>query len=993
MVVEMIEFVIKRNGSKEKFHEEKVKKAIWNAIESVNGHDKEKFEDLTKFILHKLKKTGKKEMSVEEIQDIVEESLIKRGHDAVAKSFIIYRHQHEMLRNFKNISEDTDLIDAYLSKGNWAIKENSNMDFSLQGLNNNAVSKIMSTYWLNKVFPPEISKLHYDGDFHVHDLGSLSAYCFGLDLRDLLLNGFGGVSSKIESGPPKHFRSTLGQIVNYLYTIQGEVSGAVALSNFDTYLAPFIREDNLNEEEVKQALQEFIFNMNVPTRVGYQCLSEDTEILTDNGWESYENIKIGDKIKTFNIKNGDIETKPVLKMFKKHYNGKMYNLKNRIQDQLISPNHRVVRRKYSSNKFILEPIEDVINQKSVPIIPIFGKNNNKGINLSEDEIKLIAWVISEGTKEKKSNKYRTCGRISIYQSKKKNKKEYEKITKILNNLNLSYKESEGVPALGESVTRLRLNAESSRKVSKYFDYYDIKHVPSNLLKMNKKQANIFIDTYLNADGDSNSKIYTTNKNILDGLQEICLLSEKGFTTLIRKPNIGTKDIYVLRLINHQDTYITKINKVNYNGIIWCPTTINQTVIARRNGKVFVTGNSPFSNITLDLKIPKHMEKLPIIIGGKIKNTNYGDYQEEMDIFNKILFEIYIKGDEKGKVFTFPIPTINIDKNFDWDNPAHKNIWEATAKYGIPYFGNYINSDMNPEDATSMCCRLKIDHKNLNKRGGGVFSAHPLTGSISVCTINMPRIGYLSRDETDYFKRLDKLMDNAALMSRLRRKFIERWTAAGLYPMSKIALRHSKEASGEYWHNHFNTIGLNGMNESCLNFLGKPITSKKGKDFAIKVLTHMRERLEKYKEEDGQEWNLEETPAEGATRRFAKQDKEKFNDIIVANEDKLNLGATPYYTNSSHEPVNSGMTLFDALKHQDDLKKIYNGGTVKHIFLGEGGANPNSVKNLIKKILNNYSIPYISITPTFSVCPLHGYISGNHKYCPKCLEVGDIIPKT
>ena len=667
----VIEFVIKRNSGKEKFHPEKVRAAVWKAVESVNGKNKDKFEVLFNQIIKNINKCEKNEVSVEEIQDIIEKTLIKRGHDMVAKSFILYRHNHDMLRNFKSIVEDTEVIDNYIGEMDWKIKENSNMTYSLQGLNNHVAQKVTGTYWLTKVFPPEISKLHYEGDLHIHDLGSLSVYCLGWDLKDLLLNGFGGVVSKIESGPPKHFRSALGQIVNFLYTLQGESAGAQAFSNFDTYLAPYIREDNLTRKEVKQTLQEFMYNMNVPTRTGFQ--------------------------------------------------------------------------------------------------------------------------------------------------------------------------------------------------------------------------------------------------------------------------------------------------------------------------------TPFTNITLDLKVPGHMANLPVIIGGKILNVSYKDYQEEMNLFNDVLFEIYMEGDKKGKVFTFPIPTINIGKDFDWNNPNHEKIWAATAKYGIPYFGNYVNSDMNPEDTTSMCCRLRIDETVLHKRGGGIFASHPLTGSVGIVTINMPRIGYLANSETEFIRKLDMLMDASAKTLRLKRKFIEKWTTAGFYPYSKYYLRHTKEATGEYWHNHFNTIGINGMNECCLNFLKKDITTKEGLEFSIKIMNHMKDRLQKYKEEDGQEYNLEATPAEGATRRFANVDKAKFNDIIVANEKNLKDGATPYYTNSSHVNVNSKLNLFEVLDNQNKLQTIYTGGSVLHIFLGEHGADPKSVKALVKKIFTKYSLPYISITPTFSICPIHSYIPGKHKYCPLCLTHEDIIP--
>ena len=605
----MIEFIIKRNGAREKFHEEKIERAVWNAVKSVGGNDKEKFDVLLHEILKNIKKEKKKEMSVEEIQDIIERTLIKRGHDKVAKSYILYRHQHESLRNFKNIVEDTAVIDNYLNQADWRVKENSNSRYSLSGLNHNIAQKVSSTYWLNKVFAPEVAKYHFEGDLHIHDLGSLSTYCQGWDLRDLLLTGFGGVESKIESAPPKHFRSALGQIVNFLFTTQNEFSGAQAFANFDTYLAPFIRFDGLTEKEVKQALQEFVFNMNVTTRSG--------------------------------------------------------------------------------------------------------------------------------------------------------------------------------------------------------------------------------------------------------------------------------------------------------------------------------GQSTFSNITLDLTPPKHMENLPVIIGGKIQNVNYKDFQPEIDLFNRILFEVYLEGDKNGKVFTFPIPTINIDKNFDWNNPNHKIIWDATAKYGIPYFGNYINSDMSPEDTVSMCCRLRLEKKTLNKRGGGLFAANPLTGSVGVVTINMPRIGYLAHSERDYFNRLDELMDASATILRQKRKFVEKWTEQGLFPFTKFYMRHIKQNTGQYWTNHFNTIGLNGMNESCENFLGKDILSKEGKAFTIKVMNHMKNRLEQYKAEDGQEYNLEATPAEGVTRRFAAQDKKKYADIIVANNENYEkYKAAPYYTNSTQVKVDSKKNLFNILDNQNDIQTIYNGGCIE-----------------------------------------------------------------
>lgn len=668
-----IEFVIKRNGSREKFNPEKIEEAVWKAVESVGGTDREKCKIVTEKIVQKILSKFNDTVSVEQVQDVVEEMLIKMGFDRVAKAYILYRHQHNTLRNVKDIMQDVEMIDKYLNNEDWLIKENANTGYSLQGLNFNISQKVSANYWLTKVYPPELAKYHHEGDIHIHDLGGLAAYCVGWDLKQLLLQGFNGVEGKVSSGPPKHFRSALGQVVNFIFTLQNEAQGAQAFSNFDTYLAPFIRYDKLDRDSVKQALQEFLFNMNVTTRQG--------------------------------------------------------------------------------------------------------------------------------------------------------------------------------------------------------------------------------------------------------------------------------------------------------------------------------GQSPFSNITLDLKVPSHFKNNSIIIGGKLMPDKYGDFQPEMDLFNDVLFEVFERGDFSGRPFTFPIPTINIDKNFDFDNPSHDRIWRITSKYGTPYFSNYINSDINPEDTTSMCCRLRIDRSKLERRGGGLFGSDALTGSVGVVTINMPRIGYLSKDEKDFFDRLDNLIDVSKQSLELKRKYIEKWTEQGLYPFAKVYLKHTKDTLGSYWANHFSTIGLLGMNEACMNFLKVPITDPKGKEFAVKVMEYMREKILNYKKETGHEFNLEATPGEGTTRRFAAIDKKKFNDIIVANEKHVQeLKAVPYYSNSTQIPVDSPMNLFEALDHQNALQPLYTGGTVMHIYLGESAPNPESVKALIKKCCYNYKIPYFSITPTFSICPIHGYMTGKHLYCPICLEPGDVVPE-
>ncbi|MEM2527718.1 MAG: ribonucleoside triphosphate reductase [Candidatus Bathyarchaeia archaeon] len=661
----MLKYVRKRDGRLEPFDQERITNAIWRAAKAVGGKDRELAKRLSDQVVEELKRRFGEDgvPTVEEIQDVVEKVLIENGHAKTAKAYILYRKQHQDLRELAEILSSSDLVEQYLNLEDWYVRENSNMSFSLQGLNNYLTTKVIERYWTNRIYPPNISEAHHSGDIHIHDLGVLGPYCVGWDLRELLLSGFGGVYGKIESKPPRHFRTALGQVVNFFYTLQGEAAGAQAFSNFDTLLAPFIRYDGLDYKEVKQALQEFIFNINVPTRVGFQ--------------------------------------------------------------------------------------------------------------------------------------------------------------------------------------------------------------------------------------------------------------------------------------------------------------------------------TPFTNITLDLKVPGFMMDEPVVYGGKIVDDAYGEMQDEVDMLNMAFAEVMMEGDAKGRVFTFPIPTYNITKDFEWDSPISEKIFELTAKYGVPYFSNFVNSDMKPEDVRSMCCRLRIDNRELRKRGGGFFGANPLTGSIGVVTINLPRIGYLARDEDKFFERLGELMDLAKDSLEIKRKILERFTEKGLYPYSRHYLRFVKEAYGKYWKNHFSTIGIIGMNEALLNMFGHGIATEEGTKFAIKTLLFMRERLMEYQEETGNLYNLEATPAEGASYRLARIDKKKYPDIIVANEKYLSMGAEPFYTNSTHLPVDYTGDLFEALDHQDKLQPLYTGGTVFHIFLGERVYSWTAAAALVKKVSYDYHIPYFTLTPTFSICPTHGYISGEHRICPKC----------
>ena len=668
-----LEHIRKRDGTEVPFDASKIEAAVNAASEAVNG-DEDIGEEITREVVSYLEiffADSKSIPDVEQIQDLVEKVLIEKGYAEVAKAYILYREQHKKLRDTRQLFDDAiDAMNDYLEREDWKVNENSNMGFSLQGLNNFISSEITAQYWLKEIYGDEASKHHSSGDYHIHDLGNLSVYCCGWDLQDLLMTGFRGVESKIESAPPKHFKVALGQVINFFYTLQGEAAGAQAFSNFDTYLAPFIYYDDLSYEETKQCMQEFLFNINVPTRVGFQ--------------------------------------------------------------------------------------------------------------------------------------------------------------------------------------------------------------------------------------------------------------------------------------------------------------------------------TPFTNVTMDLKVPEFLADEPVIIGGERRDKTYGEFQEEMDMFNRAFAELMIEGDAKGRMFSFPIPTYNITEDFEWDNPVLDPVWEMTAKYGIPYFSNFVSSDMDPSDARSMCCRLRLDNRELRKRGGGLFGANPMTGSIGVVTLNMPRIGYLAADKEDYKKRVKDLMDSARQSLETKRQVLENMAENGLYPYSKFYLRSVKERYDEYWKNHFNTIGINGMSESLENFLGVSISTQKGREFALEIMEMMKQRLADYQEETGNLYNLEATPAEGTAYRLARLDREQFgDDIICANQDRvLEEDADPYYTNSTHLPVDETKDIFSALEKQDDLQKVYTGGTVFHGFLGEKMPDIEATKKLVRRIAHNFELPYYTITPTFSICPEHGYLSGEHHYCPLCARQGE-----
>lgn len=655
----MITEINKRDGRREPFHPAKITQAIFKAASACGGTDYERAEELTCQVVEVIQKRWGDEIpDVESIQDLVEKILIENGHAKTAKAFILYREKRKSARQMDALIGATiEMFSDYLGEKDWQVRENANTQRSVNGLNNYVRETFTKKYWLYEVYPAEVREAHESGACHLHDLGFFGPYCAGWDLRQLLLEGFGGVPGKVESRPAKHLRSFLGQIVNSTFTTQGETAGAQAWSSFDTYCAPFIRYDGLSYSQVKQCLQEFVFNINVPTRVGFQC--------------------------------------------------------------------------------------------------------------------------------------------------------------------------------------------------------------------------------------------------------------------------------------------------------------------------------PFSNLTFDIRVPATLREEHVIGGGQYRDQKYGDFQAEMDLLNRAFCEVMLEGDAKGRVFTFPIPTLNITKEFDWSNPVVDEFMKITCKYGIPYFANFVNSDLSPEDAVSMCCRLRIDTSELRKRGGGLFGSNPLTGSIGVVTLNLPRIGYLSKSKEEFKRRLRRIAAIARTALEIKRKIIEDQTERGLYPYSGRYLEAVKQRHGQFWYNHFSTIGIVGMNEALLNLMGQGVATEEGRAFAMEIMNLLRQLLQEYQQESGHFYNLEATPAEGTSYRLAMLDRQKYPAIITAGHD------VPYYTNSTQLPVGYTEDIFEVMDLQDELQILYTGGTVQHLYLGEAIEDIGACKRLIQKIFNRYQIPYISITPTFSICNQHGYIRGEHFQCPEC----------
>ncbi|MFH1225076.1 MAG: ribonucleoside triphosphate reductase [Candidatus Diapherotrites archaeon] len=960
----------KRDGRIVPFDGGKITNAIFKAAQAVGGSDKATADRLAGRVFEALGKRFRADEipNVEQIQDVVEKVLIEEGHAKTAKAYILYRQQHRKIREMESTLVDVqNTIDEYLEQSDWRVKENSNEAYSFSGLLLHTAGKVIATYALTEIYTPEISEAHKKGYFHIHDLShGFIGYCAGWSLEKLLERGFGGVANKVDAKPAKHMDVVVHQMVNYIGCLQMEFAGAQAFSSVDTLLAPFVKADNLTYKQVKQDMQKLVFSLNIPSRWG--CFSEDTEILTEAGWRNGTELGEGDVIATFNTGTEEIEYLPVLRMTKDHYKGKMKRLKNRITDQLITPNHRVLRRIHnykegvSKSKYVFEEADSL--KTGIPLIPLGGTYN--GNKMDGDMVNLLSWVVSEGS---------LCEgeRVAIHQSAEMNPQNCDEIRGTLGGLEIPFDEMPKMSGFTGKTNclRFRLNRPASRALrNEFFPEYK-KGIPESIRHLPTEQIRQFVETYMKADGWlPENKIYTKKQSDADIFQEI--IAKAGWGSTCYKNKNG---IYVVRVIRHHYTQVTSICEEDYDGIVWCPTTENNTVVVRRKGKVFISGNSqyPFSNLTFDWVVPEDMKNKKALVGGVRQEFTYADCQKEMDMINKAFLEIMGAGDANGRVFTFPIPTYNLTKDFDWDSENANLLFEVTAKYGLPYFQNYIGSALEPRSIRAMCCRLNMDTTQLMNRPGSMWGPGDSTGSIGVVTINVNRLAYEAKNREEYFRKLAHYMGLAKQSLETKRAIINKNLENGLMPYTKSYLGTFR--------NHFSTIGLCGMNEACKNQVGEGINGREGKQFAIETLNFMRNKCLEFQIETGSLYNLEATPAESASFRLAKLDKEMYPDIITSGKD------VPYLTNSTQLGVGETDDVIEALEHQNDLQPLYTGGTIFHTFMGEKVSSGGACKRLVRKIAENTRLPYYSITPTFSVCPEHGYIAGEHFRCPVCTDGG------
>ena len=794
--------VIKRDGSKADFTLTKINDAIMKAFTATQMSYNNDIIDLLalRVTADFQKKVENDEIHVEDIQDSVERVLGQAGYEEVAKAYILYRKQREKMRAMKStILDYKDVVNSYVKVEDWRVKENSTVTYSVGGLILSNSGAVTANYWLSEIYDEEIAEAHRNADIHIHDLSMLTGYCAGWSLKQLIKEGLGGITGKITSAPARHLSVLCNQMVNFLGIMQNEWAGAQAFSSFDTYLAPFVKVDNLSYPEVKKCIEAFIYGVNTPSRWGTQA--------------PFSNITLDWTVPD------DLAELPAL------VGGVEMDFKY--------------------------------------------KDCKKEMDMVHDLSMLTGY----------------CAGWSLKQLIK-----------------------EGLGGITGKITS----------------------APARHLSVLCNQMVNFL-----------------------GIMQNEWAGAQAFSSF--------------------DTYLApfvKVDNLSYPEVKKC---IEAFIYGVNTPSRWGT-QAPFSNITLDWTVPDDLAELPALVGGVEMDFKYKDCKKEMDMVNKAFIETMIEGDSNGRGFQYPIPTYSITKDFDWsDTENNRLLFEMTAKYGTPYFSNYINSDMQPSDVRSMCCRLRLDLRELRKKTGGFFGSGESTGSVGVVTINMPRIAYLSANKDEFYARLNHMMDIAARSLKIKRGVITKLLNEGLYPYTKRYL-------GTF-ENHFSTIGLIGMNEVGLNanWLRADMSDLRTQEFTKEVLNHMRERLSDYQEQYGDLYNLEATPAESTTYRLAKHDRKRWPGIKTAGKP----GDTPYYTNSSHLPVDYTVDIFDALDIQDELQTLYTSGTVFHAFLGEKLPDWKAAASLVRTIASNYKLPYYTLSPTYSICKEHGYLAGEVKVCPHC----------
>lgn len=790
----MIKYIEKRDGSIAKFNPKNIYNAVYQSAKSCNEFVD--VDNVVRLVTERLEKRNQPTINIEIVQDEVEFVLMGLGYFKAAKSYITYRNMRDAQRNLSlgNINAESS-VEEYLSRADWRVNANANQGYSLGGMILNVAGKVTANYWLNKIYPKEIGQAHRNGDIHIHDLDMLSIYCCGWSLKNVLREGMNGIAGKIESNPPKHLSSALNQALNHLCC----------------------------------------------------CFTGDTKI-----WKADGSTITFQECLDQNIKELDV----------------------------LSFNEKTGK---------------VVNSRMTDI----------GVYKEVDELIEITFAFGDSIKCTPDHKFFTTkGWVEAKDLKFGN-------------------------AVFTKIDRLKAYVRSVKPIKLY------KKVPVFCGNVN--------NTHSFFTGDFGIASHNC-QNEAAGAQAYSSF-DTYMAPYIRLDNLSYKEVK-----QHLQEFIYNLN------------------VPSRWGS-----QSPFTNLTFDWVCPEDLKKEKPIVGGKECDFSYGDLQKEMDMINKAYIEIMLEGDKNGRVFTFPIPTYNMTKEFDWDSENSTLLFEMTAKYGLPYFQNFINSELKPNMIRSMCCRLQLDLRELLKRGNGLFGSAEQTGSVGVVTINCARLGYLFKgDKESLYNRLDYLMDLARNSLELKRKTLKQNMDRGLYPYIKRWLGTLR--------NHFSTIGVNGINEMIRNFTNdkEDITTEKGHAFAVEFLDHVRGKLLSYQSEQGTMYNLEATPAEGTTYRFAKEDKKRFPDIIQAG-----TPSNPYYTNSSQLPVGYTDDPFEALELQDDLQRKYSGGTVLHLYMNEAISSSDACKKIVKRALTNFKLPYITITPTFSICPIHGYIKGQHEYCPKC----------